>query len=237
MTKPEIFYTGPIVKRSDAIAIGVSRYFTGKPCKHGHVSERYVHGGCIECSRVRDRLPRIIKEVREVFYDGPEINYQDAKANGDTYYFTGKPCKNGHVDKRLTSDCGCMQCKYMGKLEYRSKPENKIKASDYSKKWRRENPEKNAAQARLYSSRKRGADGAYTGDDVKGILKRQKYKCAEPTCGVNLNDVGHHVDHIMPLALGGSNWPKNLQCLCPDCNRKKSSMHPLDWAKKKGRLC
>ena len=31
-----------IISRSEAIAAGVARYFTGVPCKHGHVSERYV---------------------------------------------------------------------------------------------------------------------------------------------------------------------------------------------------
>ena len=237
MTKLRVLYDGPIVNRAEAKEKGLSRYFTGKPCKHGHVSERYVHGGCIECGRVRDELPKIIKEAKEVFYHGPVVSYRQAKENGDTYYFTGEPCKHGHVDKRLTSDCGCMQCKYIRKLEYRSKPENQIKSKEYSRRWRKENPEKNAAQARIYSSRKKGAEGVYTGDDARGILRRQKQKCAEPTCGANLDETGHHVDHIMPLALGGSNWPKNLQCLCPDCNRRKNSMHPLDWAKKKGRLC
>lgn len=28
------------------------RYFTGKPCKYGHVAERYViSGGCVKCLR------------------------------------------------------------------------------------------------------------------------------------------------------------------------------------------
>lgn len=32
MTKPEIFYTGPIVKRAEAKDKDLSKYFTGKPC-------------------------------------------------------------------------------------------------------------------------------------------------------------------------------------------------------------
>lgn len=39
----------------------------------------------------------------------------------------------------------------------------------------------------------------------------------------------YHVDHIMPLVLGGSNWPDNLQLLCPRCNMKKGSKHPDEW--------
>ena len=36
----------------------------------------------------------------------------------------------------------------------------------------------------------------------------------------------YHVDHRMPLSLGGSNYPDNLQLLCPTCNLSKSATHP-----------
>lgn len=29
---------------------GLKRYFTGKPCKHGHIAERHVTGGCVVCA-------------------------------------------------------------------------------------------------------------------------------------------------------------------------------------------
>lgn len=46
-------YTGPIVTRKDALAAGLKRYFTGLPCKRGHISQRVaVKHGCIECSRI-----------------------------------------------------------------------------------------------------------------------------------------------------------------------------------------
>jgi len=44
-----------IVSRAEALELGLKRYYTGKPCKHGHVAERYVSGkakgkgGCVEC--------------------------------------------------------------------------------------------------------------------------------------------------------------------------------------------
>lgn len=44
-----------IISRKDAIARGLKRYFTGKPCKHGHLSERYVPGDCIACNRQRTK--------------------------------------------------------------------------------------------------------------------------------------------------------------------------------------
>ena len=38
--------------RAEAVARGVKHYFTGKPCKHGHVSVRYVGGRrCVACEK------------------------------------------------------------------------------------------------------------------------------------------------------------------------------------------
>lgn len=43
-----------IITRQDAKAQGLTRYFTGRPCAHGHVAERLVsNGACIECHRAR----------------------------------------------------------------------------------------------------------------------------------------------------------------------------------------
>lgn len=35
----------------------------------------------------------------------------EAKRAGDKYYFTGKPCINGHIAQRNTTDGGCLVCK------------------------------------------------------------------------------------------------------------------------------
>lgn len=40
------------ITRNDAAKLGLKRYFTGMPCKHGHDSERYTTtSGCVECLR------------------------------------------------------------------------------------------------------------------------------------------------------------------------------------------
>ena len=50
MTNSPIFYTGGIVKKTDAKAGGVTKYFTGRECAHGHLSQRYVsNGSCVAC--------------------------------------------------------------------------------------------------------------------------------------------------------------------------------------------
>ncbi|MGO9838526.1 MAG: HNH endonuclease [Polyangiaceae bacterium] len=51
-------------------------------------------------------------------------------------------------------------------------------------------------------------------------------------CAICLNDIsglvsigeeGYHVDHIVPLDLGGTNDPTNLQLLCAACNLVKGA--------------
>jgi hypothetical protein len=44
------------ITRAEAKARGLKRYFTGEPCKHGHIAERYVHNdSCVLCRRERER--------------------------------------------------------------------------------------------------------------------------------------------------------------------------------------
>jgi hypothetical protein len=45
-----------IITRPEAVALGLTRYFDGKPCRHGHVSGRWVSGGtCCECQLAYQR--------------------------------------------------------------------------------------------------------------------------------------------------------------------------------------
>ena len=41
-----------VIKRKDAKSFGLKVYFTGKACKRGHISKRYVANAvCIECDK------------------------------------------------------------------------------------------------------------------------------------------------------------------------------------------
>ncbi|MBE0470604.1 MAG: hypothetical protein IBX55_13985 [Methyloprofundus sp.] len=41
--------------RKEALMIGASHYFTGKPCKNGHLVPRHVSGNCPECLKQAHR--------------------------------------------------------------------------------------------------------------------------------------------------------------------------------------
>ena len=38
-----------LISRKEAKSLGLSRYYTGKPCKNGHLSPQYVNGNCVAC--------------------------------------------------------------------------------------------------------------------------------------------------------------------------------------------
>lgn len=49
-----------------------------------------------------------------------KANRKDAMLNGDLYYFTGQSCKNGHVAKRYTRNCECVECRKEYAMKYAS---------------------------------------------------------------------------------------------------------------------
>lgn len=54
------------------------------------------------------------------------------------------------------------------------------------------------------------------------IITRDKYTCQ--FCGKYMADeVGLHIDHIVPISKGGKTIPSNLQVLCSKCNGNKSN--------------
>lgn len=51
------------------------------------------------------------------------------------------------------------------------------------------------------------------------VLQRNNYQCQ--SCGKQNTEAQLNIDHIVPLATGGSNDISNLQILCSQCNQKK----------------
>jgi hypothetical protein len=54
-----------IVTRKEALINNLPRYFTGKKCKHGHLCEKTINGGCIECGKIRDSSPETKKKRKD----------------------------------------------------------------------------------------------------------------------------------------------------------------------------
>jgi 5-methylcytosine-specific restriction endonuclease McrA len=116
---------------------------------------------------------------------------------------------------------------------------NHEKAKARSAAWRANNKEKHIKNARdwylthplqarvarrNYEVRRRGAAGVFSRKDVNAMLAAQNRKCAY--CERSLDGSGYHIDHIIPLSRGGTNYSDNLQLTCPQCNmRKRNKSH------------
>lgn len=223
-----------IIPVKKAIEIGMARFFTGQPCIRGHVSERSSKNRtCFECrneSRVEKSKDRALFNAISNFSTGVYSAF-DAKLLGLTDYYTGIPCPRDHVTSRRASDGKCRECVRI-KNRARNKRDKEYVAV-HIKAWK----EKNKLKLRSYDSRRRArvcnSAENHTDKDIERILKQQNGKCAN--CRIPTKNE-YHVDHVMPLSLGGDNSSKNIQILCPDCNLRKAAKSPERWAQENGRL-
>jgi 5-methylcytosine-specific restriction endonuclease McrA len=71
------------------------------------------------------------------------------------------------------------------------------------------------------------APGEHNNNDIALQLVKQRNCCY--WCS-RLLTVPYHVDHVIPLARGGTNGPDNLVCACPHCNLSKGDKMPYtEW--------
>lgn len=99
--------------------------------------------------------------------------------------------------------------------------------------WAKANPEARRINSQNRRSRKRSAGGRLSRGLTMRLFKLQKGKC--PCCNQPLGD-DYHLDHITPLALGGSNTDDNIQLLRAICNQQKHAKHPVDFMQSRGFL-
>lgn len=81
-------------------------YFTGIPCPKGHIAERYLANSvCLECKKLQ-YIPNGRKGGSP-----KHPNRLDAIEKGNTIFFTGEPCKHGHIANRETKSGICLDCR------------------------------------------------------------------------------------------------------------------------------
>ena len=69
---------------------------------------------------------------------------------------------------------------------------------------------------------------------ISFLMRAQRGKCV--VCKTAIAERPYHLDHIKPLARGGTNQKTNLQLLCPPCNLAKSAKDPIDFMQSRGYL-
>lgn len=104
------------------------------------------------------------------------------------------------------------------------------KTAEWTRRYRRKNPDRVRCYARKRQHRK---IGRLPYGSLVLLRNIQKDRCA--ICSRKLHGKGH-LDHIHPLARGGDHKPDNLQFLCAPCNLSKSDKDPIDYMRSIGRL-
>jgi 5-methylcytosine-specific restriction endonuclease McrA len=107
-----------------------------------------------------------------------------------------------------------------------SQKRNRASANERTRRWNKKNPDKTRAYTLNRIARKHATDGKYTPADIAQLYEDQGGHCAY--CGIGLCGE-YHVDHMVPLTKGGSNWPDNLALACPTCNHSKRDLLLPEW--------
>lgn len=240
-----------IISRKEAKERGLKHYYTGKPCKRGHIENRFVSARkCVECAKLENKT--WIKSRGDYHRARMRKWHEDNLAHTRNYskvYYQ----ENRDIERRKSArwrEENPEKVRAQNKCWYER---NRQSALSYSKQYRKDNPEKCKIARDLWAERNKErlsqlrraasfrrrvreamAEGTHTVDDIKRLLIEQRRHCA--ACNADLNKTGYHVDHIQPLARGGTNWPDNLQILCPPCNLSKGAKDPAEWAQSRGKL-
>lgn len=111
---------------------------------------------------------------------------------------------------------------------------NPKKYNQRTKEWRDKNPELTKMYCQNYRALKLSAGGKLSKGLEEKLLKLQKGKCA-CGCAQPLGN-NYHMDHRMPLALGGSNTDDNMQLLTQKCNNQKHAKDPIEFMRSRGFL-
>jgi 5-methylcytosine-specific restriction endonuclease McrA len=223
---------------------GVTYFFTGIPCDDGHIGwRRTANGSCLECEAARGlawhranpvRSKESYKKYRVRHIEKVRAGYRAYReANRDLVLVRQAAWREGNRDKSRAASAR-WRANNLERAEGNTKKwrrENKKWIRKYSKEYREANPGIIKKCGHNRRARLMNAEGEFTAADIARITEKQRGRCAYCKKKKKLT-----VDHIVPLAKGGSNWPSNLQMTCRPCNSRKSARDPIAFAKELGML-
>ncbi len=183
-----------MVSYKEAIQQGLPKYFTGKPCKHGHISERRISGRCcISCAdnTAKEWAKTNIKRSKEIRFNWDNAN-------------------RIKTAKRVS--------------EYRLANPEKVKQSVQN--WREKNVDFYKSYMVLQAAKRNAAKLQRTPkwlNDGHLFEIESVYNYCSALRKIGLN---YHVDHIVPLQgknISGLHLPWNLQVLPAKINWAKGN--------------
>lgn len=182
--------------RSEAKTQGATHYFTGEPCKHGHIAARKTKGACVECLKVEwtEALTR-----RAGYYAEYNKSSAGVKAKRE-YYARNTEAVKTRAQARPTSE-----------------------KHGHKQKYKIANPDLYKELVNVRRRRFRDATPKWLTAEQK-LEIRFHYRMAIALS--RATKVPHAVDHIVPLQgdnVCGLHVPWNMQVMTQGENLRKSN--------------
>ena len=182
--------------REEAKRTGAKYYFTGQPCKHGHIAARKTKGACVECLKVEWEKATVTRA--EYF---KEYNNSEAGQKAKQKYYAAN------------SDL----------VKLKALARSNEQRQQYRKAWKEKHPEAVKASTKHRRDKHKQATPAWLTPEHKRQIK-QIYVDAMTVS--RITGVPYVVDHIVPLRgedVCGLHVPWNLQIMTRAENLKKSN--------------
>ena len=184
--------------RAEAKATGATHYFTGEPCKHGHIAPRKTKGACVECLKVEWAQAA---ETRAEYFR--EYNRKDeVRDKKHDWYLENR---EQVIQTAATRPAAVLR--------------------EYRNAWKEANRTQVLADNKVRRRKHRDATPPWLTRKQKSEI-RQLYQIAitmTQTTGEQ-----YVVDHIVPLrgeSVCGLHVPWNLRVITQEENLKKSNKH------------
>ena len=182
--------------RAEAKATGAKYYFTGEPCKHGHIAPRKTKGACIECLK---------------------LEWEKGNQTRAEYFRAYNKSEAGQKAKREYYE------KNKAEVIARAQARDTTKVTQYKTDYKARNPDLYKELVSLRRRRFRLATPKWLTAEHKMEI-RLKYRLAIELS--RRTGVRHAVDHIVPLQgeeVCGLHVPWNLEVVTQKENLKKSN--------------
>lgn len=192
---------------------------------------------CTKCEQVKPRTPEFFPNNRRMS-DGMSSWCRDChrlatrarqQANPERNRERARAWGQAHPDRagRKAAEWRRQNPERKADADRQWQVKNRDRKRATDRNWRANNLERARLNARLREARrrerKRKAAGSATKDQVLARITYYGWRCW--VCRGSFD----HIDHVLPLALGGSGWPANLRPICVTCNLSKGAKHPLDF--------
>ena len=199
-----------IISEKEAKSQGLAKFYTGRPCKRGHDSERWVNGSCVQCSKERDSKRKRPLDTEEKKIKAREKSKRWREQNKER----SRELKRASM-RRLYADP-----EYRARhLEKKRCPESREKTN--ARERQRYQSSRDARMCRVIRNRVRAAlNGKLRSGSAIEMLgcsidEARVHLESQFSEGMSWDNHGDwHIDHIKPLSWFDLSDPKQMAEAC-----------------------